>query len=365
MITFIGYNWWVGGSGPDEFSIGNDTASTTNDTFQLGGYEGVGGVNNGFDTFDGGAGTDRIWVASKSGYVWTAIMIADDGLHNVETIYSANAFIPIFFEGNVSFEDVTTMSSGVKIFGRGGDNTFTGGVLGEYVEGDAGNDTLYGNGGDDILYGDTTNANPWRVDVNAAGDDTLYGGDGNDKLYGQGGDDTLYGDAGSDELSGGAGVDLLSGGDGIDYLYGDAGNDTLFGDAGDDQLYGGDGNDVLSGGGGNDVLSGGDGNDLLSGDDGIDSLYGGAGSDYLFAGAGNDFVTGGSGADFFWFNEGEGTNIVTDFTDGTDKIVIGAGVVSVNLYDLEGEALLVLDDTYVLLAGVSTSLIDGSDLIFA
>lgn len=45
----------------------------------------------------------------------------------------------------MSFGEVVSMSAGVKIYGRGNNNTFHGGVLGEYVEGDAGNN------GDDIL----------------------------------------------------------------------------------------------------------------------------------------------------------------------------------------------------------------------
>ncbi len=45
------------------------------------------------------------------------------------------------------------MTPGTKVYGRQDANTFTGGALGEYVEGDGGNDTLNGNAGNDTLYG--------------------------------------------------------------------------------------------------------------------------------------------------------------------------------------------------------------------
>ncbi|MDK1376183.1 MULTISPECIES: calcium-binding protein [unclassified Sinorhizobium] len=137
------------------------------------------------------------------------------------------------------------MTAGVKIYGRGNDNTFTGGVLDEYVEGDAGNDTLHGNGGNDTLYGDTTTDNPWVVSYTAAGNDWLHGGDGNDQVNGQGGNDQLFGDAGDDDLYGGGGTDQLRGGQGSDELYGDAGDDLLDGSDGANVLWGGTGIDTF------------------------------------------------------------------------------------------------------------------------
>nr|WP_289851951.1 calcium-binding protein [Rhizobium sp. SSA_523] len=101
------------------------------------------------------------------------------------------------------------MSYNVKIFGREGNDHFIGGKLGEYVEGDLGDDTLDGNDGDDTLFGDTTNQNPWQVSFWAQGNDTLNGGAGNDKLFGQGGNDILNGGSGTNELNGGAGADTF------------------------------------------------------------------------------------------------------------------------------------------------------------
>lgn len=137
-------------------------------------------------------------------------MIADNGLDNVEEISNHNdngGPAPVYFAGTVDFTDVINLGSTIKIYGRGNDNTFIGGTLGEYVEGDAGNDTLNGNGGNDTLYGDTTGENPWAVSYTAAGNDKLFGGAGNDTLYGQGGNDVLNGGVGTNSLWGGVGAD--------------------------------------------------------------------------------------------------------------------------------------------------------------
>ena len=64
--------------------------------------------------------------------------------------------------------------------------------------------------------------------------------------------------------------------------------------------------------GGNDIISGGAGNDIIYGQEGADLIHGGAG---------NDTLNGGSGADQFRFKAANnGTDTVTDFTVGTDRI---------------------------------------------
>lgn len=285
MPYYYGYNWWIGQTGSDYFGILGGTASSGNDTFQLGGYLGEGGINNDWDYFDGGSGTDRIYVGSISGYSWTAIMVADGGFNSVETIDGSSTYQPIYAQGDADFSSITTMSAGVKFFGRANDNTITTTGLDDWVEGDGGNDTIYAGAGNDTIFGDNSGLhNQWVADANAAGDDYLRGGDGNDQIYGQGG---------------------------ADELYGDAGTDTLLGGIGDDILFGG------------------------------------------------------TGTDLFWFEEGEGIDIVADFENGTDVIVAGTTIDTINVYDYNGDALLALDDTLVLLMGVSTSLIDATDFQFA
>jgi Ca2+-binding RTX toxin-like protein len=76
----------------------------------------------------------------------------------------------------------------------------------------------------------------------------------------------------------------------------DAPNDTLTGTNGIDYLLGNLGDDVLSGLGGDDVL------------------IGGAGMDTLTGGAGIDTLTGGAGADRFVLTNGDGPDLITDFS---------------------------------------------------
>ncbi|WP_395527275.1 GA-like domain-containing protein, partial [Acinetobacter variabilis] len=136
----------------------------------------------------------------------------------------------------------------------------------------------------------------------------------NHYIDGQAGDDTIYGTSGDDYLVGGEGNDILHGGAGNDYLLGGAGNDTLNGGAGNDTLYGGAGNDTLNGGDGKDILNGGAGNDILNGGAGNDILTGGLGVDTLIY---NVLTAGDATA-------GNGKDNWTDF-ETQDKIQFGAG----------------------------------------
>ncbi|TFI57118.1 hypothetical protein E2493_16730, partial [Sphingomonas parva] len=132
--------------------------------------------------------------------------------------------------------------------------------------------------------------------------------------------ENITGSAFADQLFGNNVANLLSGGAGNDILYGDGGNDLLDGGAGRDALYGGSGDDVLLGGADNDTLDGGDGADRLDGGTGNDNVDGGAGNDTLDGGAGNDTLTGGAGKDVFLVDDLGGTDTITDFVRGQDKI---------------------------------------------
>jgi|GEM_PF-875913 len=250
----------AGPAGP----AGDDTSGTAhtggagNDTFRVRGDEAR------HDTFDGGAGSDRIVNAGGSDVTFETFTPT-----GVET-----------FDGNRQ-----------DIQGTGGDNTFDfSGMRLRHVG------EVRGEGGDDaITASDRT-------------DNVRYeGGAGNDTLTGQGRKDDLRGGDGDDTLFGGGHRDTLDGGSGDDLLFGEAGNDAL---------YGGDGDDMLSGGSGRDTLSGGDGADTLVGGAGRDSLFGGAGDDVLFGGGG-DVLSGGAGADTFKWSAGDaGRDRIADFDLG-------------------------------------------------
>lgn len=136
---------------------------------------------------------------------------------------------------------------------------------------------------------------------------------------------------------------------GADRLVGGAGADTLSGGAGADRLYGLDGADRLNGGSGRDVLSGGNGADTING------------------GTWRDTLTGGGGADTFVFRQGDGVDVVRDFTNGVDKIAVqGAGGFA-GLAFSTGVGGLWLDygNGAVFLQDVTRAQMDASDFIFS
>jgi len=191
-------------------------------------------------------------------------------------------------------------------------------LLGDLIDGLAGDDTITGLDGNDTLIGGT-------------GKDTLSGLGGNDLLDGGSGNDRLFGGSGDDLLrpdNGLIGADYIDGGDGLDTVdYGlsgatrgirvdlrivtaqdtrGAGRDTIVnienvtGTRFNDTLIGSSAANILSGGEGSDNLDGGDGHDVIEGGSGNDNLKGGIGNDRIApdnGGTGNDVVNGGIGID--------------------------------------------------------------------
>ncbi|WP_252381113.1 Ig-like domain-containing protein [Desulfovulcanus ferrireducens] len=147
----------------------------------------------------------------------------------------------------------------------------------------------------------------------------IHGTDSSDRIFGADQNDVLFGGDGHDTMKGHCGDDSLFGGFGHDLLYGQWGTDTLYGDSGDDILLGGSGNDVLVGGDGNDRLKGGSGDDWLWGNQGRDRLYGGKGNDKLTGSQGNDLLKGGAGDDIYYFERGDGLDIIREDHGGYGK----------------------------------------------
>jgi Ca2+-binding RTX toxin-like protein len=143
----------------------------------------------------------------------------------------------------------------------------------------------------------------------------VFGGGGNDTIYGGAADDAVFGEADADRLRGGGGEDSLFGGLGNDTASGNAGDDIVNGDEGLDLLYGGDGDDTVNGGIDADRVYGGAGDDVV---------FGGAGNDTLYGGAGDDTISGSTGTDVFVFNRNQGVDVITTFSDGTDKLDLRA-----------------------------------------
>jgi ELWxxDGT repeat protein len=130
----------------------------------------------------------------------------------------------------------------------------------------------------------------------------VYGEDGNDSIAvveshgalhirtyvdGGAGNDTIYTGCGSDTIFGGAGNDLINGGNNGDLIDGGDGNDTIFGGNGNDTINGGDGADYIEGNKGDNMLTGGD-------DDCANTIIGTGGQDVLFGQAAIDVFFNGS-----------------------------------------------------------------------
>ena len=86
---------------------------------------------------------------------------------------------------------------------------------------------------------------------------------------------------------------------------------------------GGSGNDQVEGSSLNDFIRGGAGNDTINGYGGNDVIRGGAGADSIFGGVGADTL-------YYTSDQLDGsTDIIADFTAGTDKIAVqGSSVAS-------------------------------------
>jgi Ca2+-binding RTX toxin-like protein len=257
------------------------------------------------------------------------------------------------------------------------DNWVNGNTGNDMMDVGAGNDTVYGGQDNDTVFGaagnDWINGNKGADFLDGGeGIDTLYGGEDSDTLQGQAGNDWLSGNKGADFLDGGAGADILFGGQDEDTLQGGSNNDELFGNIGADLMEGNEGNDLLHGGQDNDTLSGNNGddtihgdrgNDILNGGEGDDQLIGGSGNDILFGAAGADTLTGGAGQDQFILTVAS-SNIITDFTDGEDVIVLEEDLTfeQLTIENSQNATLVKLNNEILAtLNGVESSLITADD----
>jgi|GEM_PF-6482263 len=277
------------------------------------------------------------------------------------------------FDAGAGDDTVTGNTGADTILGGGGDDSLAGAGGDDQLQGGAGNDTLIGGAGNDTLDGGAGSnqlaggvgndtylvANPHDTiteafgggydtavstaptftlpdnvealtlggtsDINGIGnalDNTITGNFGANRLQGGDGDDTLVGEAGADTMAGGAGNDAYIVNSIADVVHegANAGNDTV--SATVDYTLPADVEDLILQG----SATTGTGNGLanhLTGTPGDNTLIGGAGDDTLAGLGGNDILTGGKGADLFII-PATGTDDVTDFLPGTDRVDVTA-----------------------------------------
>ena len=291
---------------------GNDilTGSTGDDVLSgdAGNDRLEGGPNN--DTLNGGTGIDRLYGQGGDDIL--------NGGDDNDSLFGGSGNDVL--RGGAGDDTLIGVSGADTLYGEAGDDHLDGGGSADILYGGTGNDRLFGRGGADELYGEDGDD-----ELNGASvADYLDGGAGADTIYGVGGGDTIFGGAGNDIINAGGGNDTVDGGADDDDIQGKGGADTLHGGSGNDTINGGSANDTLFGDAGNDTLVGAGGKDTLNGGDGDDNLNGGGNNDILTGGLGNDTLTGGSTRDFFIFDDGFGSDTITDFTNNLDKIDLSA-----------------------------------------
>ncbi|WP_281024000.1 hypothetical protein [Microvirga flavescens] len=243
------------------------------------------------------------------------IEMLSDGRHSITWRDASNVLHEAIADNRLA--DGATVGLNKSIDANGIINTqFGGTLLGDTLDGGAGNDRIYGHDGNDSLLGGTGN----DFLIGGRGNDAFKGGAGDDTLEGEEGQDTFFGDAGADLYSGGSGWDLVTyrdhaaigGGTGLTINMSDTSKST--GDAKGDVYWDTDGSIAIEGSafgdrmigrssgnsnliGARDEFYGYFGDDTLEGNDGDDALYGGEGNDTLDGGAGKDYLSGGGGID--------------------------------------------------------------------
>jgi Ca2+-binding RTX toxin-like protein len=400
-------NIWEGTADPDAYyGLGGEDIIRGNagaDSLYGGGGDDVIDGGDGNDLLDGGTGVDRMYGGT-----------GDDH-------YFIDTQADLIFETDGQGFDRVTASTSFYLYDGLEELILLAGAGDAYGVGNALNNYLTGNSGQNLLIG-------------GAGNDVIDGGSGNDSLFGEDGDDRLTGGSGIDYLVGGAGNDVLYGGVDADALYGGDGDDVLWGGGSfhTDILVGGAGNDILRGdslSADYDLLDGDEGDDLYwvdTGDDltfedvggGVDTVYadvrwtgagvylyanvenlvlvgttafgvgnemdnlivgsasenwllGGAGDDVLTGGGGNDVLFGEAGADVFAFTRGTGTDVIGDFTIGSDRIDLrdhgftSFGQLAINFGQVGSDGSINLrNGDIIVLHGVTMADLTAADFIF-
>jgi Ca2+-binding RTX toxin-like protein len=309
-------------------------------------------VAGGFNSIDGGDGTDGIWAnfgAMTGGVSWSLVT----GTHNLVANYLNFEYFAELVTGSGQ-DIVTTANNGRSdkvILGAGSDSVVLWDGM-DTVNGGAA-DSGSTDGGFDILilnYGQATTGvhNIGALTSDAAGYSGGFGddstrmaifqafdrfliatGSGADNITTGAGNDDVRTAGGNDIVDSGAGNDLIDGGGGDDLMTGGTGNDIyVVSSAGDTVVeYAGEGIDLVRtalaaytlaanvenltattdaahdfrGNGLNNVITGGAGNDVFRlQDGGDDTALGGVGNDFFLAlGAltSGDSITGGAGSD--------------------------------------------------------------------
>jgi Ca2+-binding RTX toxin-like protein len=313
--------------------------------------------SSGANSMAGGGGNDTYYVSNA------ATKVVENAGAGTDTVYSSADYT---LASNV--EHLVLTGKAIQATGNELDNHLTGNDLDNMLVGNAGSDTLDGGKGADTMIGGTGNDTYY---VDNIGDKVIEkSGEGTDFVVssidytladnvenmsltgnahhatGNSLDNTIYANDLGDVLDGGDGNDRLVSGKGIDTLIGGNGNDSFVVNNSKDVV-------IEKPNGGWDIvfttvnykaaanveqitmqgtakeaiandqgmyIYGNNLGDKITGGLGSDHLKGGTGDDIITGGGGYDVLTGGGGHDTFIFTPGFGTDVITDFDVGNDKV---------------------------------------------
>ncbi|WP_417524880.1 Hint domain-containing protein [Marinovum sp.] len=239
-----------GGEGNDDIRGGIDNDSVD-------GGDGDDSITDiqGADTIDGGAGNDTVIAGfdTFSDYEGDDPNLPFEGYTSDPNTDDGRDLV----DGGAGDDVISTGDDADTIFGGTGADTIDGGIDDDSIDGGEGDDSIDGGHGSDTITGYDGDD---YIDASAATSGMLYSNEpdatdpvpdndrdfvdgeaGNDTILGGDDDDTLHGGEGDDLLDGGIDDDLLEGGEGVDTVLGGDGRDTIVGSNVGDSVDGGDG----------------------------------------------------------------------------------------------------------------------------
>ena len=278
--------------------------------------------------------------------------------------------------------DIINVQSGDNIIRAGdGENVIRVVSLGtQNIVTGAGNDSIELNSGNIILNSGAGNDNIVLNQSSTSSNNSINLGDGDDfiEINAAGGSSTINGSIGNDQfiihnnsvkLNDGGGnniihldnsaisddintINLGLGDDQVTVISNGQttiktsnGNNVLnLSGSGSFSVTAGTGVDNIASGAGNDILNSGAGNDTINGNAGDDRLIAEAGNDTLSGGIGNDVLEGGTDDDSYYFNVGDGQDVIKD-SGGIDQVVFGDGVLKDDLWFMRSGKDLVVNNT--------------------